>query len=536
MSKKKSKFTEEQIQFVVDLVTHKDLDKRLKVTPASKMMCEEFGIEYDEDLVGRYFRRLLQEKGVTNNKEKLEDTEHFKKAKKRTYDSTKKRFIVTYAQAETKVNESVWKSIKAYAHYHDASIHVIAGRYKNPTSLSSNERVKKQEKHNTPWDSHVLPYLDANRQNIHPSITICSDVKVQPTASMPLSGFNGLTGFDSCILGHTRVHMQTLPILEGYPRKIIATTGAVTKPDYTDTKAGKKGEFHHTYGFVFIELDGTQFHMRQIQVEDDGTFYDLIYKVKDGSVSTYNESPLGVVFGDLHIGEHDPKAVASSFRIVDELGAEKIVLHDIFNGHSISHHEKRDPFQLLRREQDGTWSLKSEIKQMTKWISKYDKYKFVVVRSNHDDFLDRWLMNEDWRKNNNRFEYLKYSNILAKGKAPKGIIPYILEKKFDNVTALGINDSYRIGDFECGMHGHIGANGSKGSPTQFKNLNTKTIMGHSHSPVRIDGFLSVGTLTHLRVGYNVGPSAWAHANIVIYPNGKASHVFLNSDYRYTSLY
>jgi hypothetical protein len=101
----------------------------------------------------------------------------------------------------------------------------------------------------------------------------------------------------------------------------------------------------------------------------------------------------------------------------------------------------------------------------------------VVVRSNHDDFLDRWLMGEDWRKASNKAMYLKYASILAQGKAPKGIIPYYLEKNFDNVIALSLDDSYRIGDFECAIHGHIGASGSRGSMTQFKNLNTKNKEG-----------------------------------------------------------
>lgn len=529
MSKKKKnvKYSEEQVEFVKNMV-----ENGSKVTPATILMCEQFGIVYNE-AIGRLFRQKMQDMGVTHNVKTPEDSESYKIAAQREYNTKRKRFIITWAQIDTEIHEEFWENIKVYAEFIKADIHVIAGRYKNPTSLSRSQNIKNNES-KFDWHPELRPYLDANRQKVHELLTICSDLKIQPTASTPLSGLNGLTALESCIVGHPRVHLESLPVLDGYPNKVILSTGAVTHSNYTDTKAGKKGEFHHQYGFVLVELDNDIFHIRQIQCDDTGTFYDLKWIVKDGEVKESTQKPLGMVLGDLHIGEECEEAVDTTFDIANTLGIKKLVIHDIFNGHSISHHEKKDPFTLLKREQDGSNSLKSEIKQMKDWL-KGKPYEFVVVRSNHDDFLDRWLMNEDWRKNNNRFEYLKYANIIAEGKAPKGIIPYILEKKFPNVTALGLNDSYRIGDFECAIHGHIGASGSRGSAIQFKNLNTKNITGHTHSPKRLDGHLCVGTLTELRVGYNVGASSWMHSNVVIYPNGKANHINIIKG-RFTTLF
>lgn len=530
MSKQKNKYTSEQVDFVKKLV-----EEGMNVTPATVKMCETFEIKYNES-IGRLFRQKMQDSGITNNViDNPEQADEFKIAMQRQYDNDKKRFIITWAQVDTDVHNVFWENILAYSEKINAGIHVIAGRYKNPTSLEASKKVKENEDAKQfRWDKKVLPYLDANRQKIHELLTICSDIKIQPTAATPLSGLNGITSLESCIIGHPRVHMDSLPVLDGYPNKIICSTGSVTINNYTDTKSGKKGEFHHQLGFVIVELDGDVYHLRQIQADDFGNFYDLKYCVKDGKVSNYTENPLGMVFGDLHIGEEDENAVNTSLKMAKDLNVKKIVLHDIFNGHSISHHEKKDPFLLLQREIDGSNSLKLELKQMKDWISG-KPFDFVVVRSNHDDFLDRWLMNEDWRKGTNRFEYLKYANVIAEGKAPKGIIPYVLEKKFKNVRALGINDSYRIGDFECGMHGHIGSGGSRGSAIQFKNLNTKNITGHTHTPKRVDGHMCVGTLTKLRVGYNNGASSWMHANVIIYPNGKASHINIIND-KYTTMY
>lgn len=522
MSKKNRKYTKEQFDFVQKLVL-----KKVPVTTATKQMCQNFEIEYNES-IGRTFRDKMQVKGVTKNKNLIENTEYFKTAQKRTLKKDSKKFIITWAQNATPVHLQFLKNIEAYAKEVSAEISVIAGRYKNPTSRFP----ELKDEH---WAKEVIPYLDANRHKIHPHLAVLSDVKVHPTASTPLSGFNGVTGLESCIIGHPRVHLKSLSVLDGYMNKLLLSTGAVTVDNYTDSKAGKKGAFHHQLGFVIVELDGDVFHVRQVSAKSDGSFSDLIFEVKEEEVTTL-DSCAAIVFGDVHIGDHDEKALRTSFELAERLYPGKIILHDIFNGHSINHHETRHPFKVLEREEKGQLSLKQEIRQLKKWFIERPEYEYVVVRSNHDEFLDRWLEGSDWRKEANKAEYLKYASILAKGKAPKGIIPYILDKNFSPyVTTLGISDSYRIEGWELGVHGHLGANGSKGSPIQFKNLNTKTITGHTHSPHKEDGHMSVGTLTKLRVGYNAGASSWLQSNIILHNNGKAQHVHIVKG-RFTTMF
>ena len=176
-----------------------------------------------------------------------------------------------------------------------------------------------------------------------------------------------------------------------------------------------------------------------------------------------------------------------------------------------------------------------ELSELVDFFNEYDRFEFTVVRSNHDEFLDRWLSSNDWRKNGNKKAYLDLAYHLSETKNTKGVIPMYLEMNdIKNVYCLGIDESYRVADIECGVHGHIGANGSRGSAMQFKDMNTKSITGHTHSPIRIDGHSSVGTLTNLRVGYNRGLSSWLHSNIVIFPNGKHQHVNIING-KYTTL-
>ena len=523
----KIKYTKEQINFVKELV-----ENGSEVTPAARKMCKDFNIIFN-DTIGRQMRKKMQKMSVTNNVVKIEDTDVFKEAQNKQHDKTKQRFLVSWAQSNTAVHKGLLKNIEAYAQAIDAEILVIAGRYNNPNSLSSSEAIKNKEKNTkNSWDNSILQYLDANRHNLHEHLVILSDVKIQPTASTPLSGLNGLTGLESCIIGHPRSHLKFLPVLEGYPAKALVTTGSVTIQNYTDTKIGKQSEFNHTLGCVVVELDGDVFHIRQIVADKDGDFYDLGYKVQCGNVLV-NDKIEAIVLGDIHLTSEHKENIDVSFGIIDKFTPKHVVLHDIFDGGSVSHHEKKNPFQLLKREQDGSNSLKKELQYVVDWFTEKPECNYIVPSANHNDFIDRWLQNDDWRKENNKAEYLKYAYITSQGFAPKGIIAYILEKEFENIKCLEVDESYNVLGYELSLHGDRGASGSRGSVTQFKNLNVKSVTAHSHSPSKTDGHLCVGTLTKLRMGYNLGMSAWHASNVVIYPNGKAQHVHITKG-RYTT--
>lgn len=493
------------------------------ITEASKTACEFFDMEYN-DSVRRRCSKFINSGKDTDTEDNVDEV--FEASKNRKFDKHKKRFIISWCQSDTKIHEKFMDNIEAYAEKIDASIHIILGRYKNPTSLDVSNRMKSDEKSvSYNWDKRVVKYADSNRHNIHDYLCVASDLKIQPTASTPLSGLNSITGLESCIVGHPRVHMKSLPVLDGYPSKLVMSTGAVSLENYTDTKAGKKGEFHHTLGFVIVELDGDIFHTRQVQCSEDGSFYDLCFLVDNGEVTSYSGAST-VVFGDLHLGETSQEALDASFKMCELVSCNEVVIHDAFNGHSISHHEKKNPFLLMQRENDGSNSLKKELSLLVEFFQEYQDYEFTLVRSNHDEWLDRWLKESDWRKESNREIYLRLANLMADNPVNNGALSLFLNMNTNNTYCLNINDSYVVGDFELAIHGHVGANGSRGGIVQFKNLNTKTITGHSHSPAREDGAIVVGTLTHLRVSYNSGASSWMNSNAIIYPNGKASNIHI----------
>lgn len=498
----------------------KSKDRRYRL---SDEVATQLGLEI-KDRYKRYSLTKEQEKNLLNNVflHQIEDNLEFEKAKNRRYDSDKKRFIISWAQSETEIHEVFLTNIEAYAKFIDADIHIICGRYKNPTSLGASNKIKKEEKNKRMWHDRLQPYLDANRQNIHEYLCILGDVKIQPTAFDPLSGMNGLTSLESCILGHPHLYMRSLPVLPNYPNKLLLTTGAVTVPNYTDTKVGKRSEFHHQFSFVVVELDGDSFHVRQVQASDCGSFYDLFYYVEQGNVKSTEEQYPAIILGDMHLGSEDKELVEKTFELIDKLNFEKIYLHDIFDGSSINHHELHNPFKLLEKENINGLDLRKEVEYMKEWFWDRTEYNFISIMSNHNDFLDRWLMNSDWRLVPNKEMYLKLA-LLKSQNSDKSVLTLLLED-VRNVECLEYGESLRLNGYELGLHGDKGANGSRCSPNQLKNLNTKTITGHSHSPSRQLGSVVVGTSTKLNLGYNTGLSSWMQSHAIMYPNSKVSQI------------
>lgn len=490
------------------------------------------------------------------------------KAKSKTFNKKAKTFFITWAQNNTPVHDKFFKCFLEYANARNASIHVIAGRYRNPTSLAS------EKKHDV-WSPIVTPYLDAARHDVHKYVSIMSDVKIQPTAVNPMTGMQGMSGINSCVFGSPKLQMEMCPVLEGCKPKMMITTGACTIKNYTDSKAGKKGEFHHTLGFAIVEIkDDETFFIRQVSADDDGNFTDVIYhtefvgerkriefetaldefKWKRENLGAEPYELIGkaqvseiervdaCVFGDIHYGYEDKEVMRETHNFLERVNPNHVVLHDVFDGKSINHHESKDPFAQYGKEVKGTNSLKAEIDYMLDGLEDFEDYNnVVIVRSNHDDFLDRWLKNGDWKKQptaKNSLEYMKYSQVLLEQYAKegrndeiKGVIPIVIEEKFPNFITLGRSDSYIVNDWELAQHGDIGTSGSRGSLQQFRKLNTKIIVGHYHSPGRKDGALSVGTSTVMRMGYNIGASSWLQSHVIIHTSGKAQHInFIDGEF------
>lgn len=500
------------------------------VTETAKKFCETKKLEYSDSSRKR-ISGILKRHGLTKSLEEIQKSdidmeEDYSYAKKRKLRNSK-YYIITWEQNKTPLHENLWNNILAYKKFLNAELSVVLGRYQNPTSVFSDKE------HDT-WNEKTKPYWDANRHDIHKYLTVLSDVKIQPTAASPLTGLEMITGETTTIVGHPKSALKSIPIMEGHPKKLLLTTGSVTLPNYTDSKAGKRAEFHHSLGFVIVEIkDEEVFFIRQVEADEKGNFIDLYYEVFDGQVYDLDYSS-AVVWGDTHYPSTDKRIIDSTRNLVDRLGIEYEIHHDLIDGASVNNHIVKNPVEQFKRLQEQKDDIQEELDKVVEFLKDGSGTKKVIVQSNHNDRFDRWVINQDWKKDiKNALPYLKYTTAVLEGKADKGVLAYVLENEFspDEVICLDYDDSFIINGYELAHHGHLGSNGTKGNIESFRRMSTKMIIAHSHTPSKIDKVVCVGTSSALRESYNKGASSWLQSHAIIHKNGTVQHIiFVDGEY------
>jgi hypothetical protein len=462
---------------------------------------------------------------------------------KRPLDS--KIFVVTAAQNATPLHAAFWASLLQYCEFRDAELMVIPIRYKNATSRWTESQANAEW-----WLEHpaldqteagrpLQKYLWNVRKELNKNISVLGDIKVQPTAVSPLTGFEGITHGESGIFGHTKLQLKVIATPQGKYPKILTTTGACTVKNYTDTRAGKLGDFHHTLGAAVVEVDGPRFHLRQINASKDGTFYDLDYLYdgeRRGPVK-YDSAP-ALVMGDTHVEGIDPAVEKATFQdIIPFFQPKKLFWHDLEDGGSVNHWAAKNPFVTGARHFAKQGSASEELYSALQFVRDRNPAGAVsyIVASNHNDWIHRWILDRDWKtlSPKDRGFYLQVasqlyeqSKLLTGDEADRLNAFIMLAKKWfidsDDIKVLDYEESCIVEGIECGMHGHYGPNGSHGSARSMRRIGVKSIIGHSHTPAIEEGCYQVGTSTKLTRGYTHGPSSWLNTHCVIYPNGKRS--------------
>lgn len=445
--------------------------------------------------------------------------------------SNKKRYIISSAQNASEVNLKFLHNIEAYAKFINAEIGIIATRYKNPTSMF--------KEGDDVWDEKIHKYLTANRQFLHKDVLLLADLKIQATSPNPTNGIELFGDHASVIVGAPRIEMRSVPVLPDQKQKFLYSTGTVTEPNFTDSVAGGKAEAHHSYGFVVVEIESNDIvHLRSVSADHEGSFNDLIYRVEDAIVT--QEEVDCLVWGDSHFGQKNPLVTFAFQNLCIDLGIRVSVLHDVFDSQSLNVHNIKNPVKQHRLMKEGKDDLKAELKQMSdelQWFEENMKQTFVVA-SNHDDMIDRAMVQGDWRDNLKNAEiFVKLLKLKLSGKANEGLIPYSINKKFKNIIAFGLNDSYLLHGVEIALHGHRGPNGSRGNIQSFAKLSEKTIIGHSHSPGIRWGCYQVGLSCGMEHGYNQGLTSWAYAGCTLNKHGKRQMIVFNKEtLTYTTLF
>lgn len=445
-----------------------------------------------------------------------------------------KRFIITSAQNATPIHEGFWAALQVAAKHLHAEILVIPLRYKNATS-----RWTASQENAEWWSEVVTPYLWNTRQKLNENLVVLGDLKTQPTASSPLTGIEAMTHAESGIIGHTKLQCRVVPSPSNKFPKILTSTGACTVPNYTDSKAGKLGEFHHTLGAVLIEVESSKaFHMRHLSANKDGSFSDLS--------TTYH--PLGarpaappeaLVMGDTHVDFICPgvdKATFGRNGMVSTLNPKRLIWHDLLDGYACNPHHWGNPFNAYAKRTSGKDDVSAEVQRAIEFVrSRTGNRESIIVSSNHDDFLRRWIVTTDWRSDPTNAAFYLRTALAMLDSTVLGPMGTTYTSPFDywvgqagdaRLRCLRPDEPLTICNVEVSMHGHLGPNGSRGSIKNLRRLGLRSIIGHSHTPGIDEGCTQVGTSTRLRLEYTAGPSSWLNAHCILHADGKRQLVFI----------
>lgn len=472
------------------------------------------------------------------------------------------RFIILTAIAEAKPHRRALKALKAYARKKKAKILLIP---------ADNRYAEIHPDFHNDKDIHVI----FGNVRLNNSIFI-SGVKVSPNTVDPLSGLADWTKRtnSSIVVGSPKLYQIDVPNKKGEKPHRMITTGAITEANYKSRtylslKKNEKADYDHVLGACIVELenDDYTFYTRQIEFEKNGSFIDLGVRYKaDGSTEKIKEAML--VLGDLHSIEKDEMAfrhfIENVAPVLAPAGKVEVAVQDFIDGESISHHDqsriaKRSALALQKR-----LSLPKEFKvgaeDLNYITSQKHVSKAVIVPSNHNEFVDRWLDDARWIKDNNNsfmgsiiYPYCIASYIhrehtgneavkliaehlempvevlkktlpeLSSGKSPVQVGLELYDvKNPQKVKWLKRDEGYMKYGIEFGQHGDTGSGGAKFSYKSAGTFLGKAMVGHSHTATISPNSMIwvVGCLEHLNPEYAKGGSSWSHTSGVAYPNGK----------------
>jgi len=434
--------------------------------------------------------------------------------------------IITAVQGNAHLNKQVYKTLLSYKQQNNINnLKIIKLRGKNieeqtlPRGLESN-------------------FILDGSLKLNNNIKI-SDYKIRPNQIRPFTGLDSFAqGDSSFIFGSPKQYFTTVPILAGKLPKTMSTTGVITDPRYDERyRINKIARADHKYGAILVEIISNKLYFqRALTFQKNGKMVDLCMRY-DGNKKPERIQLKGLVWGDLHLGDHDPLAYEVSKQMVQEYEPKKLMIHDYFNGHSINHHEENDLVSLVKRHSLGRDDLSKEVEicaNELKIISQLNPAtKVYIVDSNHNDFLKRYLTEGRFLKDSmNAYFSSKILQGTFEGNNPLKLAIQQFIKIPKNVIFTNKGESVKIGKYECGQHGHKGNNGSRGTKNTYAKSSPYSVSAHGHTACSIRDAHKVGTNTKLDLDYTLGGfSSWNQSNMLVYSRNIQALYLINGRYK-----
>ncbi len=453
---------------------------------------------------------------------------------------TGKRFVFTSAQNNSYVHTKFMDTLEGYCDHNNAEL--IVG-----TFLYNKNGFQGGKQDEVWFDPRIRKYILNESREIAKGLIWCGELNVSPSAVNPLSGLYNYTNTASGIVPSTKMQLESLATSKHETCRMMYSTGTVTQRNYMERKAGQRAKHHHSFSALVVEVaeDGEWF-CRQLCAEKlTGNFFDLEYYYTPDGIAFDGEPCCveAINFGDIHAAKLDHEVAEISWgtqpdSIMETLQPSYLLLHDIFDMKNRNHHNIKDPYFRFKMQQGDTDCVREEVEQTVQVMMAMTGRgaEVVVAESNHDLALESWLKIQDYRNdpvNAIFFLELQLQNYYAmqEGKSLRTFETacHLVDQGTEVINFLTTDESFLLcGNIEAGMHGDLGASGSRGSIGQFQKTGIKMNIGHSHAAAIKDGVFQAGVSGLMDMGYNRGLSGWSHSHIITYANGKRCIVTLKS--------
>lgn len=410
--------------------------------------------------------------------------------------------VITAAQNNTEVHLDALVELEKYCIKVGAELVVLPIKY-NKRAFSSAVEDSQEN-----FAAEITPYLQC-KPFLLDDINVYSNCHILPTAKYPVNAGADLNGGERCtIVASPKMQQKELPRGEGQERSTIFTTGAITVPNYLESRAGSVAQKSHKIAALHIV---------------DGNVYPIEY---DESLKwEYDFESL--VVGDVHSENIDYKMLINTIKLIETHKIKNVVLHDLLDFKSRNGHERNSGKHLFLNQDS---CVKGDLLKVAHILQQFRDIcpHVYVVRSNHDDMLDRWLEDFTYRPHLDPMNAVTYYGLQYKKylELEAGNEPNMLEIALKHpdlrikgeINFLKLRDSLLLAGNQVANHGHKGTNGARSG---LQKLNVPMVVGHSHSGQRLDDFVTVGTISTLQQGYNAGGgSSWTNHNALICKSGR----------------
>lgn len=431
-----------------------------------------------------------------------------------------KRYVITAAQAyggggKGVPNYTFLIGLEKYCEVMDAELVIL------PMAGSS---VRELDLHPNLADR---PEVWFGSRKLNEKIAI-SDMVVPPQNVDPSSGRLRFPQRDkTLILAHPKQRLKAVPNSNFKIPKFLVSTGALTTPNYNEMNhRGDAAKRDQVYGFLVVEIvSADRYHFRHVRAGTNGAFVDLGIKF-EGDKKPVPVVVEALILGDIHVGDTDPMVYKANYRMIEIYRPKRLILHDLFNGHSVNHHNFAKLITRIQDVENGRASLVVELRECYNELCAFaramgQRKEVVVVACNHHQFLNRYL--EEMRLKDNLLNArmsIKLMEPMVDGQDPVAVGLSMIGKIPKNVRFLDYDDDYKIRGVQLGSHGDKGLSGGRSSIRSREYAHGKSITGHSHTPEILRNTIIVGTSTFLRLPYTKGSaSSWMNTNALLFDNG-----------------